>query len=67
MLLEGAHQKTGPREMALYEGSVLYLLRTGCQWRMLPESFPKWRTVHVYFQSWSEVDGQGVSLCWSGL
>jgi transposase len=26
--------------------AVLYLLRSGCQWRMLPDEFPKWRTVH---------------------
>ena len=42
--------------------AVLYLLRSGCQWRMLPESFPKWRTVHAYFQIWGEVDDEGVSL-----
>ncbi len=29
---------------------------------MLPESFPKWRTVHAYFQIWSEVDKEEVSL-----
>lgn len=23
---------------------MLYLLRTGCQWRALPSDFPKWRT-----------------------
>lgn len=34
--------------------AVLYLLRSGCQWRMLPEEFPKWRTVHSYFAIWSE-------------
>jgi len=33
---------------------VLYLLRSGCQWRMLPDKFPKWRTVHSYFAIWSE-------------
>jgi len=41
---------------------VLYLLRTGCQWRALPSDFPKWRTVHSYFAKWSEVDAEGVSL-----
>ena len=33
---------------------MLYLLRTGCQWRALPSDFPKWRTVHSYFAIWSE-------------
>ena len=63
-LLESARKKTAPRKVDLYEVfcAVLYLLRSGCQWRMLPESFPKWRTVHAYFQIWSEVDDEGVSL-----
>jgi putative transposase len=25
--------------------AVLYVARTGCQWRMLPKSFPNWSTV----------------------
>ena len=31
-----------------------YLLKSGCQWRMLPSDFPKWRSVHSYFEIWSE-------------
>ena len=55
-LLESARRKTAPRKVDLYEVfcAVLYLLRSGCQWRMLPEEFPKWRTVHAYFFIWSE-------------
>jgi hypothetical protein len=55
-LLEGARKKTSPRRVDLYEVfcAVLYLLRSGCQWRMLPEGFPKWRTVHAYFMIWRE-------------
>lgn len=30
--------------------AVLRLLHTGCQCRALPGGFPKWRTVHAYFQ-----------------
>jgi hypothetical protein len=29
---------------------------------MLPSDFPKWRTVHSYFQKWSELDSDGVSV-----
>jgi transposase len=63
-LLEQARRKTKPRKVDLYEVfcAVLYLLRTGCQWRALPSDFPKWRTVHSYFAKWSEVDKDGVSL-----
>jgi transposase len=55
-LLESARKKTAPRRVDLYEVfcAVLYLLRTGCQWRALPSDFPKWRTVHSYFAIWSE-------------
>jgi transposase len=62
-LLESARKKTRPRQIDLYEVfcGVLYLLKSGCQWRMLPESFPKWRTVHAYFQIWSELR-EGSSL-----
>ena len=63
-LLEQARKRTKPRRVDLYEVwcAVLYLLRTGCQWRALPSDFPKWRTVHSYFAKWSEPDEQGVSL-----
>ena len=55
-LLESARRKTAPRTVDLYEAfcAVLYLLRTGCQWRALPSDFPKWRTVHSYWAIWSE-------------
>jgi transposase len=55
-LLESARKKTAPRRVELYEVfcAVLYLLRTGCQWRALPSDFPKWRTVHSYWAIWSE-------------
>lgn len=25
---------------------VFYLVKTGCQWRLLPKDFPKWKTVY---------------------
>jgi transposase len=55
-LLESARKRTKPRTLDLYDAfcGVLYVLRSGCQWRMLPSDFPKWRSVHAYFQIWSE-------------
>jgi putative transposase len=29
--------------------AILYLLRSGCQWRMLPRDFPKWQAVRYHF------------------
>jgi transposase len=41
---------------------VLYLLRTGCQWRFLPADFPKWTTVYAWWRKWSQPDADGVSV-----
>lgn len=32
--------------------AMLYVLRTGCQWRALPHDFPNWCTVYWYFRQW---------------
>jgi putative transposase len=32
--------------------AVLYVVRSGCQWRMLPRSFPNWNTVYGVFRQW---------------
>jgi transposase len=32
--------------------AILYLNRTGCQWRNLPNDFPSWSTVHSCFWRW---------------
>jgi len=32
--------------------SILWLLRTGCQWRNLPAEWPHWQAVYYYFQQW---------------
>jgi transposase len=64
LLLEGVRRRTKPRTVDLYEVfcAVLYLLKSGGQWRMLPGEFPKWRTVHSYFAKWSGPDQDGVSV-----
>lgn len=45
-----------PREYALREivNAILYLLRTGCQWRNLPHDLPPYRLVFHYFRTWRE-------------
>lgn len=32
--------------------AILYLVRTGCQWRQLPREFPNWKTVYTVFWRW---------------
>ena len=34
--------------------AILYLLRSGCSWRMLPHDLPPWRIVYHYFRQWRQ-------------
>src|SRR3954451_14591444 len=34
--------------------ALLYVARTGCQWRALPHDFPPWATVYWYFRTWKK-------------
>jgi transposase len=54
--LESARKRTRPRTVDLYDVfcGILYILKSGCQWRMPPQDFPKWRTTYSYFQQWTE-------------
>lgn len=31
---------------------ILYVLRSGCPWRMIPHDFPNWSTIYLYFRQW---------------
>jgi transposase len=45
-----------PRETNLRAvlDAILYIARTGCQWRMLPKDFPVFTTVQGYFYDWRD-------------
>src|SRR5580658_6132788 len=45
----GRPRKTLMRDVV---DAVLYILRTGCQWRYLPKDFPPKSTVWGYFNEW---------------
>ncbi len=34
--------------------AMLYVVRTGCAWRMLPKDFPPWKAVYGRFRRWSD-------------
>lgn len=34
--------------------AILYVLRSGCAWRLLPHDFPKWKTVYGLFLRWRD-------------
>src|SRR5919204_3201251 len=45
-----------PRETNLREvlNALFYLVRSGCQWRMIPHEFPPWKTCYNYYRAWME-------------
>jgi len=43
-------KRTRPERAREYINGSLYILRTGCSWRLLPHDFPPWSTVHTYFR-----------------
>lgn len=49
----GRERTTDTREVL---NAVFYVLKSGCDWRMLPHDFPKWQTVYDYFSDW-KTDG----------
>jgi transposase len=49
--------KTGPKrrvDLRAVINGLLYKLKSGCQWELLPRSFPPKSTVHYYFQQWTK-------------
>jgi transposase len=51
-------KKTSTRKHTYLElfNAMLYVLVSGCQWRMLPNDLPKWKTVYHYFNTWSKLE-----------
>jgi putative transposase len=47
-----------PRKLSMRAvvNAILYLLVTGCQWRMLPKAYPNHNSVYHHFRQWS-LDG----------
>ena len=47
----GRKRKCDLREIV---NAILYLVKTGCQWRLLPKDLPKWGMVYYYFRIWKK-------------
>ena len=41
-------------DLRLVINAIFYLVRTGLQWRNMPNDFPKWQSVYYYFRKWSK-------------
>jgi putative transposase len=50
-----------PADVRQVCNALLYLVRAGCAWRLLPRDFGPWQTVYDYFRRWSR---QG---CWQAI
>lgn len=57
------HQERGRRhaggrprkhELRRVVDALLYVVKTGCQWRQLPSNFPPWKAVHEQFRRWRD-------------
>lgn len=59
-LIEGFFERTDPRgaksvhSKRLIVNAILYVVKSGCQWRMLPNDFPPWQTVYDHYRRWNQ-------------
>ena len=60
-ILTSSRKQTNRRQVDLYDVfcAVLYVLKSGCQWRMLPADYPKWQTCYRYFAQWKRKPHDG--------
>src|SRR5436853_101254 len=67
VLLTAAKPGGRPRslDMRRVVNALLYLLVTGCHWRLLPREYPAWQSVYYYFRSWRDdgTSGERSSPC----
>lgn len=45
----GAPEKWARRDIV---DAILYKIYMGCTWRQIPDSYPNWNTVFVYYNRW---------------
>ena len=43
-------------EMRSIINAIFYIVKSGCQWQMLPHQMPPWQTVYSHFRKW-KIDG----------
>jgi putative transposase len=48
---KGHGRPTAYRLREILNAIVFYVLRSGCQWRMLPHDFPRWHAVYWYLKT----------------
>jgi putative transposase len=48
------HERKRRYELRHIFNAIFYLVKTGCQWRMLPIDFAPWPVVYYYFKRWRD-------------
>ena len=51
--IKGIHSKNEER-LRIFMEAVWYIVRSGCQWRLLPKIYGNYRSVHRRFKKWCE-------------
>jgi putative transposase len=52
LLPKPARRGRKPLDRRWVLNAILYVVRTGCQWRALPKDFPHWKSVYTVFWRW---------------
>jgi len=62
--LESAKKITKPRKKNLFDifCAIMYLMKSGCQWRMIPSDFPNFQIVYYYYNIWSSIGKDGSTI-----
>ena len=55
------HPKETQYDLRAIVNAIFWILRTGSQWRNLPDHYPKWQSVYYYFSKWKK-DGTLIKL-----
>src|SRR5882757_2715390 len=54
-LLPARKKRGSPRHaMRTIVDAIVYMVRTGCQWRLIPNDFPPFTTVQYWFYGWRD-------------
>lgn len=51
--IKSIHTKNETK-LRIFVEAIWYIARSGCQWRLLPDCYGKWRSVHQRFMRWVE-------------
>ena len=62
--LEHTRCKTKEREIDVYSVfcAVLYLIKGGIQWRMMPSDYPDYKIVRYYYNRWTKPRNDGTTI-----